>query len=284
MIHVYVCINQNPCGNTKEYITRIPYLNYVSGGVVHTSYVKTIIMIPRCTMNTILFDLDGTLLPMDVEEFTHRYFGLILQTMNEKGFDGKMILDAILSSTKAMILNDGKKTNEEVFWENFTSLTNLSRDLMEPHFNDFYEHVFDQIDSHVQSENMKQAVNILKEKNYRLILSTNPLFPRIATLKRIQWAGLDPHDFDYITTYENSSACKPNLAYYEEIIDKLDLDIKECMMVGNDVQEDGILEKIGIPVYLVNDYLLNRNNQKITTFDMTDSDAFLKYVQNLPSL
>lgn len=235
-------------------------------------------------MNTILFDLDGTLLPMDVEEFTHRYFGLILQTMNEKGFDGKMILDAILSSTKAMILNDGKKTNEEVFWENFTSLTNLSRDLMEPHFNDFYEHVFDQIDSHVQSENMKQAVNILKEKNYRLILSTNPLFPRIATLKRIQWAGLDPNDFDYITTYENSSACKPNLAYYEEIIDKLDLDIKECMMVGNDVQEDGILEKIGIPVYLVNDYLLNRNNQKITTFEMTDSDAFLKYVQNLPSL
>ncbi len=235
-------------------------------------------------MNTILFDLDGTLLPMDVEEFTHRYFGLILQTMNEKGFDGKMILDAILSSTKAMILNDGKKTNEEVFWENFTSLTNLSRDLMEPHFNDFYEHVFDQIDSHVQSENMKQAVNILKEKNYRLILSTNPLFPRIATLKRIQWAGLDPNDFDYITTYENSSACKPNLAYYEEIIDKLDLDIKECMMIGNDVQEDGILEKIGIPVYLVSDYLLNRNNQKITTFEMTDSDAFLKYVQNLPSL
>lgn len=235
-------------------------------------------------MNTILFDLDGTLLPMDVEEFTHRYFGLILQTMNEKGFDGKMILDAILSSTKAMIFNDGKKTNEEVFWENFTSLTNLSRDLMEPHFNDFYEHVFDQIDSHVQSENMKQAVNILKEKNYRLILSTNPLFPRIATLKRIQWAGLDPNDFDYITTYENSSACKPNLAYYEEIIDKLDLDIKECMMIGNDVQEDGILEKIGIPVYLVSDYLLNRNNQKITTFEMTDSVAFLKYVQNLPSL
>lgn len=235
-------------------------------------------------MNTILFDLDGTLLPMDVEEFTHRYFGLILQTMNEKGFDGKMILDAILSSTKAMILNDGKKTNEEVFWENFTSLTNLSRDLMEPHFNDFYEHVFDQIDSHVQSENMKQAVNILKEKNYRLILSTNPLFPRIATLKRIQWAGLDPNDFDYITTYENSSACKPNLAYYEEIMNKLDLDIKECMMIGNDVQEDGILEKIGIPVYLISDYLLNRNNQKITTFEMTDSDAFLKYVQNLPSL
>ena len=55
-------------------------------------------------------------------------------------------------------------------------------------------------------------------------------------------------------------------------------------MIGNDVQEDGILERIGIPVYLVSDYLLNRNNQKITTFDMTDSDAFLKYVQNLPSL
>ena len=35
MNHVYACINQNPCGSTKEYIIRIPYLNYVSGGVVH---------------------------------------------------------------------------------------------------------------------------------------------------------------------------------------------------------------------------------------------------------
>ena len=35
MNHVYACINQNPCGSTKEYIARIPYLNYVSGGVVH---------------------------------------------------------------------------------------------------------------------------------------------------------------------------------------------------------------------------------------------------------
>ena len=32
---VYACINQNPCGSTKEYVARIPYLNYVSGGVVH---------------------------------------------------------------------------------------------------------------------------------------------------------------------------------------------------------------------------------------------------------
>ena len=46
-------------------------------------------------MKNILFDLDGTLLPMDVEEFTQKYFGYIVQTMNNNNRDGKAILKAI---------------------------------------------------------------------------------------------------------------------------------------------------------------------------------------------
>ena len=234
-------------------------------------------------MNTVLFDLDGTLLPMDVEEFTKKYFGLIVQTMNENGRDGKSILHAIGKGVEAIVKNDGTLTNEDLFWKVFTEHTNILKEDIEPEFQVFYENRFDLINSGLQSKNMIQAVSILKEKGYRLFLTTNPLFPSIATKKRVKWAGLNENDFECITTYEETHFCKPNPLYYQEVIDKYHLDINECLMVGNDVKEDGIVSTLGIPVYLVNDYLLNKYNLEIN-FPCTSSLEFLEYVKNLPNI
>ncbi len=235
-------------------------------------------------MNTILFDLDGTLLPMDVEEFTKKYFGLIMQTMNENNRDGKMILDAILKGTMAMVRNDGSHTNEEVFWETFVEATQIPQDEIEPEFYDFYENVFDKINSGIQSQNMIKAAKLLKEKGYRLYLTTNPLFPRVATLKRVRWAGLDPDDFEWITTYENSSFSKPSVNYYQEVIQGQHLDVNQCMMVGNDVKEDGVIETLGIPLYLVEDYMLNHDNLEIKCRWKGSSQDFLSFAEGLPEV
>ena len=211
-------------------------------------------------MNTVLFDLDGTLLPMDVKEFTDKYFGLIVQTMNENGRDGKFILKAIGKGVENIIQNNGTLTNEEVFWNTFTSITNIKQEEIEPEFTQFYETRFDLINTQEQNSNMIQAVSLLKEKGYRLLLATNPLFPSIATEKRIKWAGLNKEIFEWVTTYENSSYAKPNPSYYKEIIEKCNLNVNECIMIGNDVKEDCAVTSLGIPVYLVNDYLLNKYN------------------------
>ena len=234
-------------------------------------------------MNTVLFDLDGTLLPMDVEEFTKNYFGYIVQTMNENGRDGKFILKAIGKGVEEIVKNNGTLTNEEVFWNTFTSITNIKQEEIEPEFTKFYETRFDFINTGRQSIHMIQAVSLLKEKGYRLVLATNPLFPSIATGKRIKWAGLNKEDFEWVTTYENSSYAKPNPSYYKEIIDKLKLDVTQCLMVGNDVKEDCAINSLGIPVYLVNDYLLNKYNLEITC-PCTSSLEFLEYVKNLPNI
>ena len=235
-------------------------------------------------MKNILFDLDGTLLPMDVEEFTQKYFGYIVQTMNNNGRDGKTILKAIGYGVDKIINNDGSVLNDILFWESFEKACGISRKEIEPEFTVFYENVFDKIDVGVQSPNMIQAVSILKEKGYKLYLTTNPLFPRIATEKRIKWAGLDINDFELVTTFENASYCKPNVNYYKEVIESQGLDIHECMMVGNDVKEDGVVETLGIPVYLVNDYLLNKYNLEINTKWLGTSEDFLAFVNELPSL
>ena len=157
-----------------------------------------------------------------------------------------------------IVKNNGTLTNEEVFWNTFTSVTNIKQEEIEPEFTKFYETRFDLINTGNQSIYMIQAVSLLKEKGYRLLLATNPLFPSIATEKRIKWAGLNKEDFEWITTYENSSYAKPNPSYYKEIIDKLKLDVTQCLMVGNDVKEDCAITSLGIPVYLINDYLLNK--------------------------
>ena len=69
-----------------------------------------------------------------------------------------------------------------------------------------------------------------------------------------------------LTTYEDFYHTKPNTAYYQEVIDRCGLDTHECMMVGNDVKEDGVVETLGIPVYLVNDYLLNKYNLDLENY------------------
>lgn len=67
----------------------------------------------------ILFDLDGTLLPMDQEIFIKAYFSGIANKFVNYGYEPNMLIASIWEGTKAMIKNDGSKTNEEVFWDCF---------------------------------------------------------------------------------------------------------------------------------------------------------------------
>ena len=73
-------------------------------------------------LTTVLFDLDGTLLPMDQEEFTRGYFGLLTQKAAPRGYDPKQLVDGIWAGTAAMVKNDGSQTNEAVFWRKFAQI------------------------------------------------------------------------------------------------------------------------------------------------------------------
>ena len=98
-----------------------------------------------------------------------------------------------------------------------------------------------------------------------MALATNPLFPQIATHSRARWAGLDPADFALITTYENSRHCKPNPEYYRDVVAALNEVPENCIMVGNDVDEDILAgQKAGLQVFLLTDCLINKHNTDIS--------------------
>lgn len=232
------------------------------------------------SITTILFDLDGTLLPMDQDGFTKAYFGLLATKAAGHGYDPEAIVDGIWKGTAAMVKNDGSCLNEEAFWREFCGIFGEKARLDEPMFDEFYRNEFEGARAVCGfNQDVPKAIELLKQKGYRLVLATNPLFPAVATRKRIGWAGLSPEDFELYTTYENFSFCKPNPEYYREIARRLNLKPDECIMVGNDVAEDMIAQTLGMKVFLLTDCLLNRKNADISGFPQGNIQDMLAFIE-----
>ncbi|MBR2432592.1 MAG: HAD family hydrolase, partial [Clostridia bacterium] len=121
----------------------------------------------------------------------------------------------------------------------------------------------------------------IKDMGYRVVLATNPVFPMAATERRIKWAGLSKDDFELVTTYENCRFCKPNLDYYRDIVSELGVSSEECLMVGNDVSEDMITERLGMKVFLLTNCLINKEEIDISVYPNGDLTALLGYVKSL---
>ena len=233
-------------------------------------------------VTAILFDLDGTLLPMDQDAFTGSYFSNLAAKAATKGYQPNALIDTVWAGTAAMVKNDGAKTNDAVFWELFAA--KYGGDALNdiPFFEEFYRTDFQKVRELCGFAPMaKEIVHSLKARGLRVILATNPLFPAIATESRIRWAGLEPEDFELYTTYENSCHCKPNPEYYKDIMTELNLVPEECVMVGNDVGEDMIAEKLGMKVFLLTDCLINKQNEDISKYPHGGFDELKVFLDGL---
>lgn len=230
----------------------------------------------------VLFDLDGTLLPMDQDIFVKAYFKGIATRLAPHGYDPQALIKGIWAGTNAMIANDGKKTNEAVFWDLFASLFGEKSRDDEPKFAEFYEENFDDVSAVCGYDaRADKIVKKIKEKDLKVALATNPIFPQVATRKRMKWAGLDEADFELYTTYENSSYCKPNLDYYRVIMDELGVSAEECLMVGNDVGDDMVVRELGMKVFLLTDNLINKTNEDISDIPHGGFDELEAFIETL---
>jgi FMN phosphatase YigB (HAD superfamily) len=229
-----------------------------------------------------LFDLDGTLLPMDQDLFVKTYLEKLAKYMSAHGYTPEDLVKAVWYGIKAMNRNDGTVYNEEAFWNTFCQIYGKDARLDEPKFRSFYETEFQKIKA-VCGYNKKanELIKFLKENGKTVILATNPVFPKIATESRMRWAGLDVSDFDYYTTYENSKSCKPTLQYYKEILEKFNADAGECLMIGNDVGDDMVVEDLNIHTFLLTDCLINTASADIERYRHGDFDALFRYIKDL---
>ena len=234
-------------------------------------------------LDAILFDLDGTLLPMDNDYFTKVYFSYLAKAAEKWGYtDKEKLIKGIWAGVSSMVKNNGEKLNVDAFWETFSVV--LGRDCSDDiaKFDKFYENEFHNALSVTEEAPLaKRAVELAREKAKHVILATNPIFPRIATKSRLSWIGLTFEDFDFVTDYSNSSFCKPNPRYYEVFVEKFGLDPSNCLMVGNDVTEDfEAASSLGMSAFLITDHIINRENKEITCPCGSYADM-VAYLENL---
>lgn len=223
----------------------------------------------------ILFDLDGTLLPMDQEEFTNGYFRLLAAKMAPHGYDPGQLVDALWQGVGAMVKNDGGAVNSERFWAVFDRAMGKNCRADEPVFDGFYRNEFKQAVRFTQPSPLSaELVRMARSKAERVILATNPIFPRCGQVTRLGFVGLSDTDFHWVTDYENSRFCKPNPAYYQDILARFGLQPGECVMVGNDMEEDIVpAAGLGMETFLVTDCLINPKGRALPAASGTKADA-----------
>ena len=219
-------------------------------------------------LTSVLFDLDGTLLPMDNEVFTKHYFKLLAGEMISRGYEPGQLIDAVWAGTAAMVKNDGSRSNEDAFWNRFAEIIGDRAWDDKEVFMDFYRHKFVGAKSSCGFDPLvPKLISELKANGIRIALATNPIFPEIATLQRIEWAGVRPEDFELYTVYENIGYSKPNLEYYREVCRRMGVKPEECLMVGNDTGEDMCAEALGMRVFLLTDNVINKSGEDISRWD-----------------
>lgn len=237
-------------------------------------------------MDTILFDLDGTLLPLDMDTFMEAYFRELSLKCAPLGYEPRLLVQAVLVGLEAMQSNDGTLSNEERFFDAASALLGDSVRRHKPIFREFYLNEFQRVkDAACRPTPLAaKTIETLKGKGYDLVLATNAIFPREATFARVQWAGLNPHDFSLITTYEDFTYAKPNLGYYREILARIGKRPQDCLMVGNDVAEDMCAGELGMETFLITDCLINKDGVDITQFTHGTFADFYQFVLDLPAV
>jgi len=227
-------------------------------------------------LKAVLFDLDGTLLDVDLNQFVPKYIKLLVNSVAHL-IPPKKMVPAILKASEFVDRNDGKITNLEAFSNAFFPIEGYDKDDIQPHFDKFYEEDFKKLKKLTKKKpEARKVIQTAFDKDYRVVIATRPVLPLTSIEQRLDWAGIGDFSYDLITSIENSCATKPNLLYYELIFKYLNLSAKECIMVG-DEDKDMVCANLGSQTFLVNS---PNTNMKTETPEPTYK-GFLKDIINL---
>jgi FMN phosphatase YigB (HAD superfamily) len=225
----------------------------------------------------LLFDLDGTLLHFDVNQFTERYLSLIKNHFREVR-ESQHIPAWILQGTALMLQNNGQRLNADIFLEYFSAHCGLPTAMVWQRFLHFYQTDFKTLN--VLTRQVADAAMLLEKAltaGYKLVLATQPIFPLLAIRQRLHWAALDGIPWDLITHIENMHACKPSPIYFAEILDLLHIQPEQCLMIGNEFETDMASKEIGIKTFFLTDHqpVIHQRDADYAG-NLTDLACFLK--------
>jgi FMN phosphatase YigB (HAD superfamily) len=201
----------------------------------------------------LLCDLDGTLLSNSMTNFQPVYLKALGKHLASQLSPDRMIHE-LLIGTKRMLENENPLvTLEDAFDAYFYPQLGVEKQIIIDLILDFYTNVFPSLG--YLTKQIPEAIRFIRAQissGNRIVIATNPLFPRIATFNRLVWAGLpvDQVKYEMVTTYEFMHFAKPHASYYAEMLAYLGYPNEPVIMMGNDLEEDILAaSNLNIPAF-----------------------------------
>lgn len=210
-------------------------------------------------IRALFFDLDGTLLQVEMNQFIPTYLNGLARHL-EPQVDPVSFRSL---SRKAIIQLLESRERCENNRSRFLRQLQIHAGIQPPQF----EQALQAFCSN-GLEDMRPLVKPLAEINLLLdtafssgcqvVIATNPVFPREIIDARLRWGGMENYPFALVTDWENSRLCKPAPGYFEDLLEHFGLQPDEVLMVGNDTAHDLAAEEVGIKTLLVDTWLIER--------------------------
>lgn len=192
-------------------------------------------------IKAVLLDLDDTLIQTRTNEFFAAYMAMLGEYGESltpvDGF-GKLVLRTY---GEVLATPDPTARLYDRYLPRFASALNGDAAALDAMFKTFYQDCYPELKSWIKARpETKALLHYLSPKDYQLVVATNPGLPEASIRQRMEWGGVPPDDtpFALITSLEEMHFGKPQAAYYEEIMVRLNLDPGEGIMVGNDWEQD----------------------------------------------
>lgn len=210
-------------------------------------------------LQAVLFDLDGTLLQVDMQRFIPDYVeglaGVCADLAERRRFS-----EVVLKAIWGLLRNErGECSNQQLFHsaiESHLAITpNLFNQRLQRYCVEGLPALAALITPHPLVPRILQACF---ERGLKVVIATNPVFPRALVEARLAWGGMGDFAFDLVTSYENTRYCKPHPGYFEDIVQTLELAPERCLMVGNDTVHDLAAKQTGIATFLLDTWKVDR--------------------------
>ena len=202
-------------------------------------------------IRTVLFDLDGTLLDIDVDNFIETYTRSVAERLMPD--DKERGLAVLAGSTYAML---APEVNED---SNQACLLRKLSDTLDRSPADLWRAIH-----HASKEILPglramakpiagaaDVVRAMHERGLKVVVATMPIYPRDVMLERLRWAGVQSDWIDHVACLEANRSAKPHRSYFLEMADAVGAQAEECLMVGDDEDQDMPALSAGMAVHLL---------------------------------
>lgn len=198
-------------------------------------------------IKAILFDLDNTLIQNSDIQFAATFLERVdSQLRQQLGLPNgaELFRQGIKSLAKD---RDMITTNAEALVHSLSMTTACDPTQLQFALDTFYADMYSELQAIIQPvAGAAKLLVQLQQKDYRIAITTNPLYPPITIEKRFEWGGLpsaDDFPYAFLTHSENTHFVKPSSAYFVEVLARLGYEPDEVLVIG-DITKNDILPAI----------------------------------------